>query len=109
MLLGGWVPGQYTLRARHRDVELGRVTFDITDEWSGVESGPPIWFEGVMEGGRAPVHAAAWGDGAPDDGVENYDVITPQIGNRKLLLIFQDFPDVSFPSDAAQMEEIREY
>ncbi|MFT6804288.1 MAG: M6 family metalloprotease-like protein [Nitriliruptoraceae bacterium] len=99
MLLGGFRPGSWTLRATQRttgDV-LGTAAFVTTDLWRGVD-GPPLWFEGVSQD---DVLGAAWGGGPA--GPQNVDV-KPASGTRNVALLFVDTASARYPADTSAIQ-----
>ena len=103
MLLAGWAPGEYALRASHLGAVLAEVPFKVTLEWNEQRIGPPLWFHDVPDPQvLVPRAGSAWGDPS-GMGVQNFNV-NPRSGVRRVLITFVDFSDVRYPAEMATTE-----
>lgn len=96
MLLAGYRPGTYTLRATRAVTGevLGEERFEVGDLWTGAD-GPSRWFEGISQPATT---GAAWGGGA--SGPQNIDV-SPALGTRRVAVVLVDTATARYPADSS--------
>jgi M6 family metalloprotease-like protein len=89
MLLGGSVPGTYTLLAFETATatQLAKESFELTAEWADQDAGPAIAFTGRAGGW---VTGGAWGGGPA--GPQNVNVM-PASGTRRIGIVLVDTAD----------------
>ncbi len=102
MLLAGYQPGTYTLRASRRSdgSVLAEAPFQVSVASPGGE-GPPVVVQGL---GASMASGAAWG-GSPA-GLQNVST-TPALGTRRLAVILADTSEQRFPADPATINAIK--
>lgn len=103
MLLGGYKPGDYVLRAFKKGTTtlLGRARFTVTDRWDDPNKGPSRWFSGDVQSQSL---GAAWGGGGT--GPQNINVI-PTLGTRRILLLMVDTSDQRYSTNATTLAGLK--
>jgi len=108
MLLAGHQPGTYRLRAISKvsgDI-LAEGPFQVIAEWRNKETGPSLWFSGVLPKARG-VPGAAWGGGPPDS-PQNLDIHSA-LGTRKVNIVLVDTDESRYPTDPDEVDAIRKH
>ncbi|MGD0248723.1 MAG: hypothetical protein ABSB75_06680, partial [Candidatus Limnocylindrales bacterium] len=105
MLCAGYKPGTYELVAvlRATGAKLARMPFQVVAPQGSAVDGPPLWFEGVIEGF---VRGATWGGG--DEGPENIDV-NPHAGEWPVAVLLIDTADHLYPTDAVSVQGFKDH
>jgi M6 family metalloprotease-like protein len=103
MLLGGSVPGKYTLLATvsASGAPMASGPFELTAEWVDQAAGPAIAFTGPSE---TWVTGGAWGGGPV--GPQNVNVL-PASGTRRVAMILVDTTDAVWPSGGTTLGDAR--
>lgn len=104
MLCVGYKPGTYELIANKKSdgTEVGRHSFEVTSEWDDEKYGPSKQFIGQVQGYNA---GAAWGGGPTT--VQNYRT-TPHSGTWRVTMMWVDFADARYPTDAPTLQGFRD-
>ena len=104
MVCAGYKPGKYELEVVHRseDTVLKAHPFVVSTRWADTKLGPGISFVGVADEFTS---GPAFGGGSL--GPENFNVI-PATGTRQLALVFIDFQDGLYPTDAPSIQAIKD-
>jgi hypothetical protein len=104
MLLAGYRPGKYRLRAIHRPTGAiaGETAFKLTAAWPDDDRSPSKWFNGIL-----PSYAASptWGGGTAGT-PQNYNTI-PALGTKRVAVLFVDTSDQRYTTDAATLAGFR--
>jgi M6 family metalloprotease-like protein len=105
MLCAGYKPGTYELVAvlRATGAKLAKMSFQVEAPRGSAVDGPPLWFEGVIEGF---VRGATWGGG--DEGPENIDV-NPHAGEWPVAVLLIDTADHLYPTDAVSVQGLKDH
>jgi hypothetical protein len=104
MLLAGYEPGGYRLRAIHRPTGAvgGEAKYELTDAWHNDDRSPSKWFNGIL-----PAYAASatWGGGIAGT-PQNYNTI-PALGTKRVAVLFVDTSDQRYSTNAATLAGFR--
>ena len=104
MLLAGYRPDSYLVRAHHRPTGalVGEAKFVLTDRWKDDEKSPSKWFNGIISS-YAP--QPTWGGGS-STAPQNYNT-TPALGTKRVGVLFVDTADQRYTTNATTLAGFR--
>jgi M6 family metalloprotease-like protein len=104
ILLGGYEPGPHAVQIIDRSTAMivDELKFRLTTAWTNKRSGPGVWFSGSP---RARLAGSAWGGGPA--GPQNVSTM-PATGTRRIAILFVDTSSQRYPTDATEMQVIRD-
>ena len=104
MLLMGYKPDSYLLRAIHRPTGAiaGEAKYQLTAHWDDPARSPRKWFNGILP---SYISSPTWG-GGPTGTPQNFNTI-PALGTKRVAVLFVDTADQRYTTTAATLTTFR--